>query len=74
MIGSVEDVRFDLAGYDDVMSRTFYICPICGAVLDSDDDRVLVDRDGDPADPADVAGCSRCLRELRAERMEWYLD
>ena len=74
MIGSVEDVRFDLAGYDDVMSRAFYICPICGAVLDSDDDRVLVDRDGDPANPADVAGCSRCLQALRAERMEWYLD
>ena len=54
--------------------RRFYRCPICGAVLDSDDDRVLVDRDGDPANPADVAGCSRCLQALRAERMEWYLD
>ena len=54
--------------------RRFDRCPICGAVLDSDDDRVLVDRDGDPANPADVAGCSRCLRALRAERMEWYLD
>ena len=54
--------------------RQFYACPLCGALLDSVDDLVLVERGKDPADAAGVAGCSRCLRALRAERMEWYAD
>lgn len=72
MIGSVEDVRFDLTGFDAAVSQTFYVCPICGSVLDSDDDFVLVDNEGDPASAADVAGCSRCLKKISAERMEQY--
>jgi uncharacterized protein with PIN domain len=35
-----------------------YRCPCCGAVLDSIDDKVLVDRDND------VIGCSKCCRVL----------
>lgn len=72
MIGSVEDVRFGLTGYDGGFAAPmqFYVCPICGAVLDSDDDLVVVDQDGSFSNPADVAGCSRCLRIVRAERME----
>ena len=73
MIGSVEDVRFDLTGFDAAVSQTFYVCPICGSVLDSDDDFVFVDKDGDPANPADVTGCSRCLKKVSAERMEIYI-
>lgn len=72
MIGTVADVRFDLTGYDGGIAAPVqhYVCPICGAVLDSDDDFVLMDADGDPSKTADVAGCSRCLRMVRAERME----
>lgn len=72
MIGTVEDVRFDLTGYDGGLAVPvqYYVCPICGAVLDSDDDFVLVDADGGLNKTADVAGCSRCLRMVRAERME----
>ena len=36
MIGTVEDVRFDLTGYDGGLAVPvqYYVCPICGAVLD----------------------------------------
>lgn len=56
--------------FDFFAPRRYYICPICGAVLDSDDDFVMIDTDGCTANPADVAGCSRCLRRVPAERME----
>ena len=56
--------------FDFFAPRKFYTCPICGAVLDSDDDFVMIDADGCKANPADVVGCSRCLKKVKAERME----
>lgn len=56
--------------FDFFAPRKFYTCPICGAVLDSDDDFVMIDSDGCAANPADVVGCSRCLKKVKAERME----
>ena len=56
--------------FDFFADRHYYVCPICGAVLDSDDDFVMIDAGGCPANPADVAGCSRCLKKVKAERME----
>lgn len=56
--------------FDFFSPRRYYICPICGAVLDSDDDFVMIDSAGCAANPADVVGCSRCLKKVKAERME----
>ena len=56
--------------FDFFAPRHYYTCPICGAVLDSEEDFVMVDSDGCEANPADVVGCSRCLKKVKAERME----
>lgn len=56
--------------FDFFAPRKFYTCPICGAVLDSDDDFVMIDADGCEANPVNVAGCSRCLKRISVERME----
>lgn len=56
--------------FDFFAPRQYYTCPICGAVLDSDDDFAVIDADGCAANPADVVGCSRCLKKVKAERME----
>lgn len=50
--------------------KTYFRCPVCGAVLDSDDDFVVVDMEGEDYKLSDIAGCSRCLRKVSVERME----
>ena len=50
--------------------KKYFRCPVCGAVLDSDDDFVVMDMDGKDYKLSDIAGCSRCLRKVSVERME----
>ena len=50
--------------------KTYFRCPICGAVLDSDDDFVYIDAEGSETKKQDISGCSRCLRRVPVERME----
>ena len=50
--------------------KTYFRCPICGAVLDSDDDFVYIDAGGSPSNKQDISGCSRCLTRVSVDRIE----